>query len=254
MPHVGPARTHVGVANGSTSSASETAVEGSSTSTLIQFSPTDFPDSDLAESANGSLVTKLRGIKWLDQLIFDGSQPLAPQNLRQDVTTVLKWLDIEEPGAIKTKHYDQFGRAIQRHMVRGPASLGGPTPPTTMSLDLALNEEIRGVFDRLLDREQSAMVFDQALMWFAKIWITVIVVLNVAGMIGLVLSATTLWTGIAKLSEIWSPFNIWTWIAEAVALSPALGAMAWQDRRLRQPWLGSLKLRVRDLLKATAGH
>ena len=256
MPHAGPAWTDVGIANGSTSSASETAAKGCSTSAPIQFSPTDFPDNDkdLAESANGSLVAKLRGIKWLDQLIFDGSQPLAPHGLRQDVTTVLKWLNIEEPGTIETKHYDQFGRAIQRHMVQGRASLGGLAPPATMPHDLTLNEEIRGVFDRLLDREQSAMVFDHALMWFAKIWITVIVALNVAGMIGLVLSATTLWTGMAKLSEIWSPFNIWTWIAEAVALSPALGAMAWQDRRLRQPWLGSLKLRTRDLLKATASH
>ena len=237
--------TRIAGASGSTLNTSEAGTASSSTNKPRQLSPTDSPDHTIAESANGSLLTKLRGIRWLDQLIFDASQPLAQHGLRQDVTTVLRWLDVGEPGAIKTKHYDQFGRAIQSHILQGRTALGDLTSPPT---DPVLDDGVRGVFDRLLDREQSALVFDHALAWFTKIWITVVVGLNFICMTALVLSAPTLWTGIARLSETYSPFNIWTWIAEAVAFSPALGAKAWQDHRLKQPWLSSLKFRMTDLL------
>jgi hypothetical protein len=223
------------------------AVDGS-TSGPTRFSGNDRTANDPAERGKASLPLNLRGTKWLDQLIFDGSRVLAPPSLRQDVKTVLKWLNVEEPGAIKTKHYDKFGRAIQGHIMQGRESPAERAPQKATSLNLTLNDEIRAVFDRLLDREQAALIFDQALMWFAKIWITVVVTLNVIFIVGLVLSATTLWTGIVKLSEIYSLWNIWSWIAEAVALSPALGALAWQARRLKQPLLSSIGLRMIDLL------
>jgi hypothetical protein len=237
--------TRIAGASGSTLRTSKTGTANSSINKPSQLSPTDCVDHTIAESANGPLFTKLRGIRWLDQLIFDASQPLAQHDLRQDVTTVLRWLDVEEPGAIKTKHYDQFGRAIQSHILQGRTALGDLTSPPT---DPVLDDGVRAVFDRLLDREQSALVFDHVLAWFTKIWIAVVVGLNFICMTTLVLSAPTLSTGIVRLSETYSPFNIWTWIAEAVAFSPALGAKAWQDHRLKQPWLSSLQFRMTDLL------
>jgi hypothetical protein len=202
--------------------------------------PTTFNEGDhaankLTETANASILSNLRGIQWLDQLILDGTRPLAPDGLQQDARTVLKWLSIGDTEAIKTKHYDQFGRAIQSYITEGQAS-----PAAVQSLDLALNDDIRGVFNRLLDREQAAKIFDEALTSFANVWIALIVGLNLICIIGLVVSMPTLWTGIAKLSEFYSPFNGWNWIAEVVALSPALGAIVWRDRRLKRPWGATL--------------
>ena len=199
------------------------------------FNEGDRPVNKLTETANASILSNLRGIQWLDQLILDGTRPLAPDGLQQDARTVLKWLSIGDTEAIKTKHYDQFGRAIQSYIMEGQTS-----PAAVQSLDLALNDDIRGVFNRLLDREQAAKIFDEALRSFANVWIALIVGLNLIFIIGLVVSMPTLWTGIAKLSEFYSPFNGWNWIAEVVALSPALGAIAWRDRRLKRPWGAAL--------------
>ena len=199
------------------------------------FKEDDRPANELTETTNASILTNLRGIQWLDQLILDGTNPLASDSLQQDARTVLKWLSVGETETIRTKHYDQFGRAIQSYIMEGQAS-----PAAVQSLNLALNDDIRGVFSRLLDREQAATIFDEALTSFANVWIALIVVLNFICIIGLVVSVPTLWTGIAKLSAFYSPLNGWNWIAELVALSPALGAIAWRDRRLKRPWGAAL--------------
>ena len=199
------------------------------------FKEDDRPANELTETTNASILTNLRGIQWLDQLILDATNPLAPDSLQQDARTVLKWLSVGETETIKTKHYDQFGRAIQSYIMEGQAS-----PAAVQSLNLALNDDIRGVFSRLLDREQAATIFDEALTSFANAWIALIVVLNFICIIGLVVSVPTLWTGIAKLSAFYSPLNGWNWIAELVALSPAFGAIAWRDRRLKRPWGAAL--------------
>ena len=46
-----------------------------------------------------------------------------------------------------------------------------------------------------------------------------------------------------NLLAIYSPLNLWSWIAEVVALSPAFAAIAWRDRRLKRPW-GVLRRRL----------
>ena len=216
---------------------------------------TKFPENDrsanvLTETANASILSNLRGIQWLDRLILDGASPLAPDSVRQDARAVLKWLSVGETEAIKTKHYDQFARAIQRYITEERTPTAAPTPATAHSPNLSLNDDIRGVFNRLLDREQAAMIFDDALTWFAKVWIALIVVLNFICIIGLVASASNFRTGIAKLSEIYSPLNVWNWVAEAVALSPALGAIAWRDRRLKRP-LGAALLTFKFPIQLT---
>jgi hypothetical protein len=200
------------------------------------FAKEERPANELTETASASILSNLRGMHWLNQLIVDGSSPLAPDSLRQDARVVRKWLSIGETEAIKTKHYDQFGRAIQRYMTQERLPPSSAQTPTTAQLpDLALNDDIRDVFNRLLDREQAAIIFDNALTWFAKIWIVFVVVLNLFCIVGLVASAPTLWVGVGKLSGIYSPLSIWNWVAEVVALSPALGAIAWRDRRQKHP-------------------
>ena len=80
----------------------------------------------------------------------------------------------------------------------------------------------------------AAMIFDKALTWFANVWIGLIAILNIAAIVGILVGAPTLWDGIAKVQEIYSPFNVWNMVAEIVALSPAFGARVWRDRRLKR--------------------
>jgi hypothetical protein len=204
-----------------------------------------------ADSANTAILDNLAGIQLLDQLLLDASNPLAPDNLKQDAEAVLKWLGIGEQRAIKIEHYDQFGRAIRTHMTKATTSssktaLGAEQVPSPLVTD-----EISRVFDRLLDEQQSAMVFDKALTWFADIWIKLIIALNFVVIVALLASASTPLNAVIHLAKTFSPLNVWTWIAEVVALSPALGAIAWRDRRLTGSWdvtLLTVILSLRELL------
>ncbi len=185
------------------------------------------------ERANGSTFGSLRGMQWLDQLMLDATQPRAPDSLREDARTVLKWLGIENAEAILTEHYDQFSRAFQRYIAEWRAPSLQQVPATPHSRQ-ALNDDIRGVFSRLLEREQAARILDQSLLWFANVWIRLIVVLNVVAIIGLVVTAPTLWVGLTWVAETY--FNVWNWVAQVVAVSPSLVAIAWLYRRTKHPW------------------
>lgn len=181
----------------------------------------------------------LLGIQWLDQLMVDAARPTAPTSLQEDARTVLEWLGIEGPEAITMQHYDRFTRAFQRYISECQASSVGHAP-TTNDLPFVLTDDLRGAFSRLLEREQTAKIFDQALGWFAKVWIGIFVILNVIAVIGLIATAPSLWAGIVRLSQAYSPSNVWNLAAEIVALSPALVAMLWLHRRLRHPKVTAL--------------
>jgi hypothetical protein len=203
-----------------------------------------------AGGANTTILDNLTGIQLLDRLMLDANNPLAPDNLKQDAETVLKWLGIAKAKAIKIEHYDQFGRAIRTHMMKATSS-SRSAAGAMQAFDPMLPLEISRVFDRLLDEQQSAIVFDDALTWFADIWIKLIIALNFIAVVGLLASGSTLWVAIIHLLKTYSPFNTWTWIAEVVALSPALGAFAWRERRLSGSWPAALlttKLSLLDLL------
>jgi len=184
----------------------------------------------LIESADASILCNLLGIQLLDHLMLDAADPLAPDSLRQDARTVLKWLSVGRSEELKTEHYDQFARAVQVCITEGQTPSAGLAPATALPPS-ALNDDMRGALNRLLEREQTAVFFDKALTWFANIWIRLIVALNFVGIIGLLVAAPTLWAGIAELAETFSPINVSLWITELVALSPALGAVVWRDRR-----------------------
>jgi hypothetical protein len=200
-----------------------------------------------AETGSAKILDSLIGIQLLDRLMLDAAHPLAPDNLVRDARTVLEWFGIEKPEAIKTKHYDQFGRAIQRYMLEGRGP-DGPAAATVQAHHPVLTDEIRGIFNRLLDREQSAMILDNSLTWFAKVWVRLIIALNFILIIGLVITAPTILSGVVNLLAIYSPLNVWSWIAEVVALSPAFAAIAWRDRRLKGPWGVSLPTLERPML------
>ena len=205
------------------------------------------PPNELMVSADASTLCNLLGIQLLDQLMLDAADPLAPDSLRQDARTVLKWLSIGKPEELKTKHYDQFARAVQVCIMEGQTRSDAPVPATVQP-PLVLHEDMRGALNGLLEREQTAVFFDKALTWFAYVWIRLIVGLNFVGIIGLLSAAPTLWAGIDELPKTYSPINVWLWITELVALSPALGAVVWRDRRYLEH--GAIAYLARDLTAA----
>ena len=72
---------------------------------------------------------------------------------------------------------------------------------------------------------------DKALTWFINSWLALVVVANVAAVVGFFVGAATFWDGLTRIKEVYSPFNFANFITEVLSLSPALGAMYWRDRR-----------------------
>lgn len=83
---------------------------------------------------------------------------------------------------------------------------------------------------------------DRTLTWFIRIWIALAVLINVAAIFGLLLTAPTLGEGWSQVRDIYSPFNVVNYIAEVALFSPALIAMRWRDRRRKTSHAKSLGL------------
>jgi hypothetical protein len=77
----------------------------------------------------------------------------------------------------------------------------------------------------------SPTMLDKILMWFATVWILLVVIFNIVAILGFLVAAPTFWAGFEKVREVYGPFNIWNWLFEIAILSPALIALTWLDRR-----------------------
>jgi membrane protein implicated in regulation of membrane protease activity len=75
------------------------------------------------------------------------------------------------------------------------------------------------------------VTLDRAMTWFIGVWVGLVVLINVVAMIGFMMGAPTVWAGIAQIQDIYSPFNVRNWMAEVIAVSPAVAVLAWQGRR-----------------------
>jgi hypothetical protein len=164
-------------------------------------------------------------MQLLDQLIADAADQFALDSLKQDARALLKWLKVESADAIKLEHYALMARAFQQYL-----SEWQPAHVSTAELrpsSCALTDDIRAVFGRLLEREEAAVVFEKGLSGFAHIWVGLVIGLNFLGVVGLLIAEPTLWAGVAKVGETYSPFNVWTWTVQVLAVLPGLFAFAW---------------------------
>jgi len=62
--------------------------------------------------------------------------------------------------------------------------------------------------------------------WFAIGWSILATSIVVISIIGFFIGASSLWEGWKKLTEIYSPFNVWNTILLIALYSPAIGAYA----------------------------
>ena len=72
---------------------------------------------------------------------------------------------------------------------------------------------------------------DRTLTSFIWVWITLILIVNVFGIVGLFIGADSTWQALQKVKEIYSSFNVVNWLLELLILSPALVAYVWRERR-----------------------
>jgi hypothetical protein len=117
----------------------------------------------LFKDANASTFIHETGHHWLEELMKDSQHDKAPAGLRADADSVLKWLGVESYYDIKVRHHEQFARGFERYMMEGKAPTQGLARvfeafknwltkiyQTVDRLKSPINDEIRGVFDRLI--------------------------------------------------------------------------------------------------------
>ncbi|MCK1479330.1 hypothetical protein IVB27_32470 [Bradyrhizobium sp. 197] len=129
----------------------------------IRFSEDGKAVITLFKDANSSTFIHETGHHWLEELMKDSQHEKAPASIRADADSVLKWLGVDTPFDIKVRHHEQFARGFERYMMEGKAPTQGLARvfeafknwltkiyQTVDRLKSPINDEIRGVFDRLV--------------------------------------------------------------------------------------------------------
>lgn len=125
----------------------------------------------LMKDANASTFIHESGHQWLEELMRDAEHPQAPDILKDDATTVRDWLGVQGTEDIKTRHHEKFARGFEQYLREGIA----PSPTlanvfakfknwllsiyqSIKGLGSPINDDIRGVFDRMLAEEPQRTV------------------------------------------------------------------------------------------------
>ena len=125
----------------------------------------------LTKDANASTFIHESGHEFLEQLMRDADHEAAPDDLKADAQTVRKWVGAEDGVDIKTRQHEKFARGFEQYLREGVA----PSPElagvfgrfkqwlvqiyqTLKGLGAPINDDIRGVFDRMLALEPKRTV------------------------------------------------------------------------------------------------
>lgn len=128
----------------------------------------------ILEDANMSTFIHELSHSWFEELKRDASRPDAPEQLKQDWETVKAWAKIEGE-EIPEESHEQFARGGEAYVMEGKAPSAELRPvfqrfkswlvqiyKTLKGLNVTLNDDVRGVFDRLLASEEEIKVARQA--------------------------------------------------------------------------------------------
>jgi hypothetical protein len=129
------------------------------------------PVMNLMKDANASTFIHESGHQFLGELLRDAEHEAAPAQLKADAQTTLKWLGIEKTEDLKTSHHEKFAIGFEQYLREGTAPSPGLARvfvqfkqwltklyETIKGLGKPINEDIRGVFDRLLAEEPQRTV------------------------------------------------------------------------------------------------
>lgn len=118
---------------------------------------------ELFKGQDMSTLLHESGHLWLEEMRADAARPDAPQQLRDDLATITKWMGVDDASKIEVEHHEQFARAAEAYFMEGKAPSSALAAAfakfkawlTTIyrsiaSLNTPINDDIRGVFDRLI--------------------------------------------------------------------------------------------------------
>ena len=107
------------------------------------------------------------GHLWLDELVLDATLPSAPQQMRDDLATVLEWFGLTDPAAISAEHHEKWARGVERYLMEGKAPSVGLRRAfdafrswllriyqVVANLRTPINDDIRDVMNRLLATDE----------------------------------------------------------------------------------------------------
>lgn len=125
----------------------------------------------LMKDANASTFIHESGHQWLEELMRDSAHDQAPDQLKADAQTTRKYLGVIEGEGITTRQHEKFARSFEQYMREGIAPSPGLARvfaqfrnwlvniyQTLKGLGAPINEDIRGVFDRMLSTEPQRTV------------------------------------------------------------------------------------------------
>jgi hypothetical protein len=125
----------------------------------------------LFKDANASTLFHETGHQWLEELARDAASPAAPERLRQDWKIALDWLGVKSYEEIKGRHHEKWARGFEQYLREGVApsrELAGVFSKfkawltriyeTLKGLGAPINDDIRGVFDRMIALEPQRAV------------------------------------------------------------------------------------------------
>jgi hypothetical protein len=121
----------------------------------------------LFEKADLSTFLHESGHFFLEVMGETSSQENAPQGIVDDYNAILKFLEVESSDQIKTKHHEKFAKAFEAYLYEGKAPSVDLQNVFTRfktwlisvyknirNLEIEINDELRGVFDRMLATEE----------------------------------------------------------------------------------------------------
>jgi hypothetical protein len=123
----------------------------------------------LMRDADSSTFIHETGHHWLEELMADARDPAAPADLAADAATVRQWLGVEQGVDIPRRAHEKFARGFERYMMEGHAPSRALVDvfakfrdwltriyETVTRLRSPINDDIRGVYDRLLSTGKEA--------------------------------------------------------------------------------------------------
>lgn len=132
----------------------------------INFMERRRPILTMMRDADASTVIHEFGHDFLEQMQRDAAHPDAPDQLKADFKAALKWMGVGADGEIQTKHHEKWARGFEQYLREGVAPSRGLAHvfaqfkswltqiyQTIKGLGAPINDDIRGVFNRLLDAE-----------------------------------------------------------------------------------------------------
>lgn len=137
----------------------------------------------LFKDADASTVVHENGHVWLDEMQSDAAHELATEVVKRDWETVSRWLKIKEGQPIPRAGQEKFARSFEQYMREGTA----PTArlayaferfktwltklyKTLDRLGEPINDEVRGVFDRLLTEQPQHVTFSHERPTGGQMW------------------------------------------------------------------------------------